>query len=122
MIRSKTWIRNEWKAFFDLYKDVNLVLRQKLEDLIIEEAMEDWPEGEGFGSSDRWCVIFNKFEGPEYDEETEEYYLPETTEEVEERVKRVIRDHCVNIKGDSETIVDCFLDNPDAFAKLFAPA
>lgn len=113
--------RMEWNVFFAMFKGVNEILSRKAGDLIVEQRIAELPEGSDFGSSDRWCVIFGALSYPDYDSEAKTYSLPETPAEMEARIKRFLKDELMG-RDMGEGMIDCFLDNPDAFATFFAPA
>jgi len=120
MRTSKEYIRSEWDEFFDLYKQVNEILRKKAEDLIIQDALEHWPEDHGFGSSDRWHSVFGELARTAYNEETNEWSLPTEVSEVEVTVKDYLRNR-LSFYGFSKEMIECFLKDPDAFKSFVTP-
>ena len=126
MKRSKTFMRiDDWDTFWGMWLKINEHVRGKAEQLVIDERLAEMEgSGHGFGSSDRNHTIFGAFTHADYDEtnKAEPYSVPTTAEEMEERAKRFIHDHCVNVLGQSENMVNCFLSDPDGYARMFAPA
>ena len=116
-------IRYEWKEFFDLWKQVNELLRTKAENYVVNDRLEELRgSGHGFGSSDKWHTIFGAFNHSDYNEDAEEKWsLPTTGDEMQERVKNFLRDRVAR-EGLSGPMVELFLDEPDKMAEMFAPA
>ena len=57
-MKCKQYFRIEWDEFFEIYN--TLKGHEELTNALIEKALEDWPEDQGFGSSDRWHVVFGE--------------------------------------------------------------
>ena len=112
--------RMEWDTFYAMFKGVNAILSRKAGDIIVEQRIAELPEGSDFGSSDRWNVIFGALSYPDYDSEAKTYSLPETAADMEDRIKRFLRDELMAMDF-GEGMIDCFLRDPDAFAAFFAP-
>mgnify|MGYP001350224819 CR=1 FL=1 len=112
--------RMEWNEFFAMFRGVNEVLSRKAGDILVERRIAELPEGSDFGSSDRWHVIFGGLSYPDYNQDDKTYSLPETPAELEDRIKRFLRDEMIAMDF-GEGMIDCFLADPNGFAAFFAP-
>ena len=123
MKTSKEYPRFEWKEFFDLWQQVNELLRRKAEGYVIADRLEEYKgTGHGFGSSDRSHTIFGAFSHPDYNEDAEEKWsLPTTADEMLERVKNFLRERVAR-EGLTGPMVELFLDEPDKMAAMLLPS
>jgi len=119
MKKFKGYHRMEWEEVFVLFRQLESdFIVQKVRHLSDEVMLEDWPEGEGFGSSDSSGALYNQIGQVEYDRETETSTYPETVEEMREHIKKVFVRLIVERVGFSERLAQSIADEPEGYIKL----